>query len=192
MKETLLAGTIIVALTSYFSYHTLYERQQVERVRLQAALREERANQLSQTEVATVLRDIERYRERLSPTRETSWLVNQVLTLADAAGVSLTTIVPEPPRAVGGFTSLGVALQFTASYHELGAFLDRVEHATPFIRVDHVEVSPPTAKTPDSGAFVRIILRTLYMSPPSGLVETAVTSGGSVTLRQKSHATDTR
>jgi len=183
MKGTLLLGTIIVAFAGWLGYYTVYRGQEAERARLQAALHEERTNQRNQADVAAVLEEIERYRQRLSPTADTSWLVKEVLALADAVGVQLTRIVPEPTRDLGGVSRLGLDLQFLASYHELGAFLDRLEHAPPFIRVDRVELMPTGTTGQDQKATSHVVLSTFYVPPVA--LSTAAGSGlsGSVSVR---------
>jgi hypothetical protein len=55
----------------------------------------------------------------------------------------------------------GINVQFTATYHKLGAFLDRLERATLFIRVDQLELSDPAKDTGE--ASIRLTVSTLYV-----------------------------
>lgn len=180
MKESLVAATIIVALAGFVGYHKIYARHQAQRTQLLAELQSEEEQQRAAADVAQVYQQIERYRERLSPTKDTSWLLNEIVTIADASGVQLTTITPEAPNAIGPFTRLAVSLQFTASYHELGSFLDRLENAKPFFRVDQLSVAQTQAdESSDSTvASIQLVLSTLYAPPPLPPVE----GGGAVEL----------
>ena len=172
MKETLVAGTIIVALTGFFGYHGIYGRQQAERARLLMELQAEQETQRAAADVAQVLQQIERFRERLSPTNDTSWLLNEVVKIADDAGVQPARIAPETPKALGPFTHLAVSLQFAASYHQLGSFLDQVERGTPFIRVESLRVSQAQSSGSEGArAAVTLVLSTLYAASPLPPVE---------------------
>lgn len=175
MKPTLLLGAMMVAFAAYFGYHVVYLPQQAERRQVPVALDQEQANQRAQAEVAAIARSIESFRRRLPPEADASWLVNQVPSLANEAGVQVTRMVPEPLRDMNGVTRLGVELQVTATYHQLGAFLDRLERAAVFIRVDRVDLDHTAAAEPSSQRAARVILSTLYV-PPLSLGTPAMTS----------------
>ena len=181
MKPTLLLGTIIVAFAGFFGYYGVYLPQQAARAQVPLALQKEWSDQRAQADVASLLQRIEEYRRRLAPDSDASLLVNQVVSLANVAGVQLTRIVPESPRDVGGVTRLGVDLQFTSSYHQLGSFLDQIERAPTFIRVDRVEFSDaggfnPSGQ-PSTQRPIHVVLSTLYVPPFSLADAPAGTSG---------------
>ena len=60
--------------------------------------------------------------------------------MAEQTGVQLASIVPQSPTKLEAFTRLVVALQFQASYHQLGEFVSALENSTAFLRVDQLEV----------------------------------------------------
>ena len=62
-------------------------------------------------------------------------------------------------------TRLGVSLQVSASYHQLGAFLDRIERAPVFIRVDRADLSGASDTHPSSERTIHVVLSTLYIPP---------------------------
>jgi Tfp pilus assembly protein PilO len=142
------------------------------------ALEAEQETQRAAADVVQVVQQIERFRERLSPTNDTSWLLNEVVKIADVSGVQLTRIAPETPKAVGPFTHLAVSLQFTASYHQLGSFLNQVESGRPFLRVESLKVSKAASDGPDgSAASVSLVLSTLYAASPLSPVEAGGLAG---------------
>jgi len=171
LKQTLLLGTIIVAFAGFFGYHKVYRPQQAKLAEYPRALEREQADYQAQADVAALAERVESYRRRLPPEANTSWLVNQVISVANDVGVQVTRIVPEPLRDVQGVTRLGVSLQVTASYHQVGAFLDRIERSPVFIRVDRAELSGggETASSPERT--IQIVLSTLYV-PPFPLADT--------------------
>ena len=163
MKPTLLLAIIGVAIAGFFGYHTIYLRQE-EQVRLiQTQLDEEHANQKAQADVGALLREIEQYSNRLPPKPEPSWLVDEAVALADQAGVQLTTLTQHAPKPLQQFTRLSVTLQLRASYHQLGTFLDRLEHADHYVRVDSLAITPPQEKS--ALATIRLVLSTVYLPP---------------------------
>lgn len=139
----LLAG-LGVALSVLVGYNAFYvpQRKQAHLSRLQAA--EEQATQAMQAEVAALLAQVERYRTRLPEEPDPSALARDVVALAEQAGVQLTNIArsaPEPLHGSPGFTLLTVTLTGTASYHQLGGFLDALERSERFLRVERFEIS---------------------------------------------------
>ena len=164
MKETLLIGTIIVAVTGYVGYTQLHARHEAQRSELTAQLRSEQDDQRAQAELAALLQELEQYRARLSPTTDPEWLIKEVVRLADAAEVQLTTIAPEQPQSVDGFTRLSVSLEFTATYHQTGTFLDYLEHAPAFLRTNQLEIKETSrAREGDGFVFVRLAISTVHI-----------------------------
>lgn len=163
MKPTLLIGVIGLALTGWIGYHGIYARQQ-ERVHLiQAQVAQEQANQDAQQQVATLLAQIEQYHKRLPPEPDPSWLVREAVAIGQKAGLELTTITKESPQQFQQFTRLAINLHFTATYHQLGTFLDHLEQSDHFIRVEHLAVNgPQEARGPAS---VELVLSTIYLQP---------------------------
>ena len=172
IKQTLLLGTIIVAFASFFGYHMVYRPQQAKLAEYPRVFEREQADYQAQADVAALVERVEAHRRRLPPEANTSWLVNEVVSVANDVGVQVTRIVPEPPRDLQGVTRLGVSLQVTASYHQLGAFLDRIERAAVFIRVDRADLSGASdINNPSSERTIQVVLSTLYI-PPFMLADT--------------------
>ena len=160
MKPTLLIGAIGVAVTGLLGYNMVYEpyRRQVSLIRSEVDIEE--ATQRMQAEVAELLQQIGQYHKQLPPEPDPSWLIHEVVTLSQKAGVQLTTISQEPPAANDRFTRLGVMLQVSASYHQLGAFLDELEHSDHFIQIDRVDMR----RLQDTGPVsIEVALSTFYL-----------------------------
>ncbi|MBI2104709.1 MAG: type 4a pilus biogenesis protein PilO [Candidatus Omnitrophica bacterium] len=129
---------------------------------IQAQIADEQATQRLQADVAALLRQAEQSRKRLPEEPDPSLLVHDVVALAQQAGVQLTSISRETPQTFRRFTRLAVILQGTASYHQLGAFLDALERSERFLRVERFEISRPTELGPAS---VHLSISTLYVPP---------------------------
>jgi Tfp pilus assembly protein PilO len=162
MKEALLLGGIGIASVVLIGYNFVYVPQQNQVKLIQAQVTQEQTNQATQAEVAALLLQVERYRKRLPEEPDPSWLTREVVALAQKSGVQLTFINQEPSQSFEQFTRLAVNLQFHASYHRLGSFIDEIERSEHFIRVEQLIVSP--SEKEDSAA-IQLILSTLFVPP---------------------------
>ena len=163
MNQTLLLGLIGVALAGLFGYHGIYAPKQ-EQVRvIQAQITEEQTNQQAQMTVAGLLLQLEQYRKQLAPEPDTSWLVREVVALSKRAGVQLTTINQDAPESLQKFTRLGVSLQFSASYHQIGLFIDELERSDHFFHIDRFVIGHPAQEGKSST--VQLTVSTLYVPP---------------------------
>jgi Tfp pilus assembly protein PilO len=136
-----LAGVIGVAIALGVGYHAVYVPHQRQGSLIRTQIAVEQNNQQMQAEVASLLRELDAYRVRLPQEPDPSWLAREVVKLAEEAGVPLLAISQEPPQAHGQFTRLGVTLQISATYHQLGSLLDAIEQSERFIQVERMTVS---------------------------------------------------
>ncbi len=166
MKPLVFLIGISVAIAGLAGYNVGYVPQQ-EQVRLTQVQRfEEQANQQLQAEVAALLNQVERYRTRLLPVPDTALLVRKVVALAGQSGVTLGRITQETPKTFPQFTRLTVQLEGSASYHQLGTFLDDLEQSDLFIRVGRLQASRSTQGDDHPGDFT-LSVSTLFV--PSAL-----------------------
>lgn len=163
MRPFFLLAGIGVALSALLGYNVIHVPQQ-EQVRLsQAQVAEEQATQQVQAEVAALLSQVERYRTRLPEEPDPAALVRDVVELAQQSGVQLTSITrgtPETPQGFSDVTRLTVDLAGSASYHQLGAFLDALERSERFLRVERFAISRARDQEPTA---VQMSVSTLYL-----------------------------
>ena len=162
MKPVLLVGGIGVAIIALIGYNFIYvpRRHEVRVIETQRA--EERVKQETAAEVAALLHQIERYRKRLPQEPDPSWLVREVVALAQKSGVEIASITQTAPQALGQFTLLAASVQFRASYHQLGRFLDDIERSDRFIRVESIHVAPFAG---EELASIQLTFSTLFLPP---------------------------
>lgn len=167
MKPGMVIGLIGIALISLVGYHRIRGSQQIATRALQEQLRKEQADQGAQQDTAALLRQVDAYQRRLPTPTDESWLINRVTTAAQTSGLPLLSISQDPPQNFKTFIRLGAKLQFHATYHELGAFLAKLESGEPFIRVDRVDVAPVTqilGQAPKA-PLVRLSVSTIGLPP---------------------------
>jgi len=150
-----------VAASGIVGYNQCYLPQLRKAQRIQQQIEQEQTNQQLATEVAGVFRQIERYRQQLPQEPDPSWVVRQAVTLGQRAGILLTNITPVPAEERPQYTRLSVGLQFRASYHQLGAFLDQIERDPSFFLIERLELGEP-AEQSDQAA-VQMTLSTLHV-----------------------------
>lgn len=153
---------VVVAATAFVGYNMVYAPQQSQVRLIQGKITQEQANQTMQAEVATLLRQVEEHRKRLPPERDASWLLDQVLPIAERNGLRLNTITRQPPSPVGDLTRLSISLDGSASYHQLGAFVDELERAESYLHVERLQMSPPDATGKSA---VQLLISTAFVPP---------------------------
>ena len=163
MKPSSLIGVIGVALVGWLGYNSFYVPQQRRAQQITAQIEQEQANQRAQAEVAAQLQRIERYRLRLAQDPDPSLLVRDVVTLAQTVGLQVTGLVQELPQPRDSATRLGVTLQFTASYHKLGAFVAMLERSKHLIRIERIRVNH--ADQDEGPPSIQMVLSTLHLPP---------------------------
>ena len=136
----LVALLIILATACGIGYYVIHVPAQNEVRLIQSQIAEERANQTTKGDVSALLAQVQRYRARLPKDVDPSWLAQEVVELAQKSGVQLSSITQDTPQPLDQFTRLAVNLQLTATYHQLGAFLDEIERSPRYIRVERLTV----------------------------------------------------
>lgn len=141
IKPALVSGVMIVALTGYLGYHTVYLSGQ----RKLSALREQLANQQQAQElgggILRSLKEVAQLHKRLPPAPETEWLLQEVGKIAQQEEVQLISIVPQEPKRLQDVTRLSVALKFVSSYHQLGRFISALENSPLFLWIETLDLA---------------------------------------------------
>ena len=166
MKPAVLIVATGVVASALIGYNAVYAPQERQVRVIEATISQERVNQATRADVATLLTSVEQYRKRLPREPSPSWIVHEAVTLSHQAGVQLATISQAAAQPYEQFTRLSVDIHFRASYHQLGSFLDAIENASSFLFVDHLEI----LESHDSGdqATMHLALGTLYVPPLRG------------------------
>lgn len=163
MKPALLSGIIVLAVAGLFGYKVFSEDQR-EAQRIREQLQQASHLEQQRSQLGASVEEVEAYRRRLAPEGEVAWLVQAVGELAREAGVRLATINPKRPRAFGELTQLSVALHLSASYHQLGQLLSRIESAEHFLHVDELDFT--LMRQEEGGiAGVDLLISTFHVPP---------------------------
>lgn len=162
MRTTLVAGAVALAVAAPVGYN-LHKTSQESLRLIHTEIANEQRLQRAEADVAAMRRQLEEHGKRLPSEPSASWVVEEAAAQGERSGLQLSTIVQESPQEFPQFTRLAVTFEFTASYHQLGAFLDRIEHSERFIRVERLEVVPE--KTAGGEAAIRLTLGTIYLPP---------------------------
>lgn len=176
-KTPWLLGAVVGLVLGYLvGYNNLYARQQGQVRLTQRLIAQEQADQEAQQQVTALLDQIERYRAQLPPEPNPSWLVDQAVTAGRAAGIEFSSISPQPAQAGKFFTRLSAGFKFSATYHQLGEFLDQLERSGSYVRVESLDVN--RTRTLQAGApIVDITLSTLHVPAAGDLLAIAPAAG---------------
>lgn len=141
----ILGPVLVPVVAAAIGWYGIDQPQRARRLQTQTAYAEEQRKITLQRDIADREALLGAYRERLSTTADTDWLINQSALLAARAGIQFKTVKPDPPSAERGYTRLAVTVESLATYHELGRFVGHVESAQPFIRVERVKIGAASA-----------------------------------------------
>ena len=163
MKAQLVVAALAVAVGLPAGYNVAKGHQEQLRL-IQKQIAQARTTRQTEGQITATMGQIERYRARLPSEPSPSWLVHEAVALGEQVGLQLTTIDQDPPQDQQAYTRLGITLEFSATYHQVGRFLDLIERSERFIRVERLEVSP--SRTGENNrASVRLVLSTVYVPP---------------------------
>ena len=155
-----------VVLSGGIGYNYVYAPSQKQVRLIQTQIAQEQQYQRAQADVASLLAQVDRYRKRLPEAPEPSWIVRELVTLAQQTGIQLTSITQETPQsATQQWTRLAVAVQFTASYHQLGAFIDAIERSQRFLRIERLTIARAESTGSQLRAPIQLTLSTMYLPP---------------------------
>ena len=175
VKPPFLIAMIGVAVTGLIGYNFVHVPQQRQVLRIQGELAAEQTRHQTAASVADALQRVEAYRQRLPDKPDPSWLARQLVALAEQSGVQLSTIQRELPHQTEQFTQLSVKIHIAGTYHQLGTFLDQIERAPVFIRVDNAEIARAGSDVNSKDlASIALTLSTFYLP-------TMATAGGGAT-----------
>ena len=162
LQPEAVSAIIVLALTGYFGYDLYLNYHQGVR-RIREDFQRHQQTQGFHMKLAESLQEAEDIRAQLAPDATSESLLDHVNALAKEAGIEITSATPYPPRQFNQFIQPSVSLQVVTSYHRLGKFLSIVESASPFMRVDEVNVSQ--SGNVEAPASVRLTLSTLSVPP---------------------------
>lgn len=128
---------------------------------------EELASRLPSLEAQAreISRRIEALASSLPSQQQLSPYLRELLRQASASGIQLIAIQPGEPRDRAGYRELPVDIKITASHHQAGKFLNRIETSGKFLRLEQVEMRPDAENLPSIEAYVKM---TAYILPEKG------------------------
>ncbi len=166
IKPTLVSGIIVLAFSSLAGYHMGYVRPEGIAQQIRQQVTEARQEQQLREQVAAALSFLEQQRPVLAERSDPGWLLQEISRLVEDAQLEVKSITPHPPSSAGeGMALLSVSLQFTATYHQLGHFIARLERHSRFLRIDELQVTPNPNNTRAGSVDVRVMVSSLSIPP---------------------------
>lgn len=141
VKPVMLTAAIVLVIGSRAAYN-VYDQSRQEIGRISEQLTHAQQVHALREELASELARLEQAQTRFAPAPDAEWLIRDISQLAQESGIDLAAIVPQPPQPFGEMTHLAVTLQArTPSYHQLGRFVDGLEHLPAVLRIEELSVS---------------------------------------------------
>ncbi len=127
-------GLVIVAGLAYFLLLSprkaerdgLFQQNEALRAELSKARADEANLHEFRAQAAALRRRLDAARERMPAEKEMPVLYRQLSDLALRSGLNVALFAPKAPEARAGFSEVPITVTAETSYHQLGAFFDRV------------------------------------------------------------------
>ena len=93
-------------------------------------------------EIIGLKRNLQGFYDKLSPTKDPSWLVGEVNGIADASHLSISSITPAGITEKGDYAKVTVRMELRGAFHDLGDFIARIESMDRLVKVCLLYTSP--------------------------------------------------
>ncbi len=141
------AGLLVLGGFYYFEYKGMLEQQQQKETQLadlqkQIRALEATANRLPefQREVQALEARLELLKRILPPEKEMPDLMRRIQYLAAQSSLRVAKFNPAPPRQAEFYQEIPINLDLEGSYHNFGAFLDRISRMSRLINIGEIKI----------------------------------------------------
>ncbi len=98
------------------------------------------------------------YQDRLSTSRQTDWMMQTVQRAAADTAISLVSVSPQGAEKDDDFEKNSLLVEADGGYHQVGAFVEKIENHKPWIFVSHLRLEKPAASAADKRLKVYMLL----------------------------------
>ncbi len=130
----------IVLLGSLLGWNLLIKKDLAELAIFEKKKSIEPQKQQKTTLIQSHLDKIKTYDSYLSPSTEVSWAVEAITSMANNAGLSVTSMSPMDPENGVYLDKLLLKIEADCGYHELGDFVSRLESYSKFLKISRLSL----------------------------------------------------
>ncbi|HXY39658.1 MAG TPA: type 4a pilus biogenesis protein PilO [Vicinamibacteria bacterium] len=148
------AGLLVLGGFYYFQYKGMLEQQQQKETQLadlqkQIRALEATANRLPefQREVQALEARLELLKRILPPEKEMPDLMRRIQYLAAQSSLRVVKFNPTPPHQAEFYQEIPINLDLEGSYHNFGAFLDRISRMSRLINIGEIKIKANSQPT---------------------------------------------
>ncbi|MCK4858928.1 MAG: type 4a pilus biogenesis protein PilO [Candidatus Omnitrophica bacterium] len=136
--KTGIVSLAIVLFTLIAGMNFIYQPAKKRIKKIEDAQKIEKEKNSLLKEISVAQKNIQKHRLRLFPSKDTSYLLNQVTKLANESNVKITSITPKPFVQEKHYQKLSLVLVLETSYNQLGQFISKLESSYYFISVGKI------------------------------------------------------
>lgn len=164
-KDILIVAGIIL-LSLIVANKSIYQVQKRQINYLKREIKEEETKSRLIKEMIALNKRMESYQKRLPLQKNISWLMGGVTRLAKDAQIKIISFQPKKVDKQEGYLRIPLAVRVSGDYHELGGFLEKIESAKEFIKLDSLNLNIAKA-TDEAGKEAEpvadLVVSTIYM-----------------------------
>ncbi|MFH2138292.1 MAG: type 4a pilus biogenesis protein PilO [Candidatus Omnitrophota bacterium] len=161
IKKTLIIGVVIFAVVLFFGGRGIYNHSITRLVKY----RQERARVQLENKVGNKLGDLQKIREGMKVVKESSQFLAEIAKISGVLNMKLVSISALPMEKRGEFIKLSVQLELDTTYHQLGAFVSKLEGEDLIMIIERLEIKPPKMVTTAKAAIAaKLVVSTFYLT----------------------------
>ncbi len=171
VQLSMVPGLVLLAGSALAGYSAIFVPAQNKVQYIQHQIAAEKENQQAQASMVGLIQELEKISQVLPQSPDPSWISNEVVVLAQQSGVQFTSVMQNEPKTGPGYVHLSVSFDFSATYHQLGSLLDKIENSKNFIWLERLDMVAPEEGIAFSKG--QLVLSTLYLQPTEEIVKKA-------------------
>ena len=155
-KNIWLATAALLFVSALVGMNGIYQPKKTQLTQMEQAVQQEEELDSLAAEVSSLEKRLQTYSHRLMEKgKEETELIDRVREIANGIPVRVLSMKPSTgsKQAQQGLLLVSLQLTLEGSYHQLGAFVAKVENSEKFMRVDSIRFTTPTAASSKSIVF---------------------------------------
>ena len=155
-RKNLLATTIAISVVGMVFFR-VFVWAAIERSRqlTQSQLTRQRKVEALAGSLKTLKAELQKKEQRLSPTKQSLWLVNEISRLAEECHLKIIQAVPADAKEKGDYYKISLRVEMKGDYHSVGEFCQKAEEGEKLILISNLSLDP-VAQTPAANPLLKV------------------------------------
>ncbi|MCP4649320.1 MAG: type 4a pilus biogenesis protein PilO [PVC group bacterium] len=161
IKNTLAIGVTIFVVVLFFGGRFIYKRS----LKKLIGYKKQRSRVELENKVGKKLAELQKIRENMPIIKESAHFLSEVAKVAGALNMNMVSISAQPVERRKDMVKFSVQMELDTTYHQLGAFISKIEGGDLFVNVDALDIrSKSNQETTKAAIVAEITVHTFYLT----------------------------